>query len=440
MITKYLGKISRPSAYDSIIVALMIYGVIRNIMDNSSYDSSYHVGEWLISYAGGFVRRGLPGSIIFFLARNFSFQPVLIVQIISVATYISLSVVLCRLADGKIDHAVILSPYILLFPLLSDNLIRKDVVGILVFSACIWLLISPKRAHLGKRWFRVIAVNILCVSAVLTHEAFGFYGLPAIVAIHLLSAHQDSLDACHWPRFVTHLRNSFLAMAPAILAMIACLLVRGDGTHALAIHRSWISLKHLFPPSQALDHHLPDPDGAIGAIGWTLDTFFIQTSETLTAFEGILWVPAAWLVTIYLGASILRSSISKTAQTGLAACRPVCLPDLAGQSLITAILGFQLISCLPLFMTAIDYGRWIFIWSSTAVIMYCQAGMALASFPGFVRGSILCNQKIARLFLALEPGRVRMIVLWIGIPTCCWSVLDFYRHSPVGYVLTRVFG
>lgn len=440
MIAKYLGRISRPSAYDSAIVTLMIYGVIRNVMDNSSYDASYHVGEWLISYAGGFVRRGFPGSIIFFLAARFSFQPVLMIQVVSVASYISLSAVLYRLSYGKIDHAVILSPYILLFPLLSDNLIRKDVTGILIFSACVWLLSSPRAARLGKQGLRVVAINTLCVLAILSHEAFGFYGLPAIVALHLLSAAQDSLDACSWPRFGIHLRNSLLAMAPAILAMIACLLARGDGTHALAIHRSWIGLKHLFPPSQALDQNLPDPDGAIGAIGWSLDTFFIQTSETLTTFSGIIWVPAAWIITIYLGASIMRSSISGTAHTGHSACRPSCLPDLAGQSLITAIMGFQLISCLPLFITAIDYGRWIFVWSSTAVIMYCQAGITLASSLGFVRGRLLYNQNIGRLFLTLEPAKVRMIALCIGIPTCCWSVLDFYRHSPFGYVLTRVFG
>ena len=45
-------------------ILLIFFGIPLNLYKNNSYDSSWTIGEWLISYAGGFVRRGLPGELI----------------------------------------------------------------------------------------------------------------------------------------------------------------------------------------------------------------------------------------------------------------------------------------------------------------------------------------------------------------------------------------
>jgi hypothetical protein len=52
---------------ESFFVFLIILGIPLNFYKNRFYDNSWTVGEWLISYAGGFVRRGLPGEIIHFI-------------------------------------------------------------------------------------------------------------------------------------------------------------------------------------------------------------------------------------------------------------------------------------------------------------------------------------------------------------------------------------
>ena len=43
-------------------IILIFLGIPLNLYKNNSYDNSWTIGEWLISYAGGFVRRGLPGE------------------------------------------------------------------------------------------------------------------------------------------------------------------------------------------------------------------------------------------------------------------------------------------------------------------------------------------------------------------------------------------
>ncbi len=62
---------------------LNILGLFQNFFENRFYDQGWTVGEWLISYSGGFVRRGLFGSLIFKISEITKLNPILFVQIIS---------------------------------------------------------------------------------------------------------------------------------------------------------------------------------------------------------------------------------------------------------------------------------------------------------------------------------------------------------------------
>ena len=59
-------------------------GIPLNLYKNRFYDDSWTIGEWLISYAGGFVRRGLPGELVQFFSRKYSLSPIVLVWILSV--------------------------------------------------------------------------------------------------------------------------------------------------------------------------------------------------------------------------------------------------------------------------------------------------------------------------------------------------------------------
>ena len=79
-------KIFKNKRNDPILIYFFILnflGFSQNIFKNRFYDNGWTVGEWLISYSGGFVRRGLIGSIIFQISEATKLNPILLVQIIS---------------------------------------------------------------------------------------------------------------------------------------------------------------------------------------------------------------------------------------------------------------------------------------------------------------------------------------------------------------------
>ena len=69
--------LKRKSPFEVFFIILIILGIPLNLYKNRLYDNSWTVGEWLISYAGGFVRRGLPGELIHFISNKFSLSPIL---------------------------------------------------------------------------------------------------------------------------------------------------------------------------------------------------------------------------------------------------------------------------------------------------------------------------------------------------------------------------
>ncbi len=83
----------RKFSFEIFFSILIIVGIPLNLYKNRFYDNSWTVGEWLISYAGGFVRRGLPGEIIHFISNKYYFSPIYIVWFFSVIALISLALI-----------------------------------------------------------------------------------------------------------------------------------------------------------------------------------------------------------------------------------------------------------------------------------------------------------------------------------------------------------
>ncbi len=77
-------------SFEILVSLLIILGIPLNLYKNKLYDNSWTVGEWLISYACGFVRRGLPGELIHFISTQYLFGPILIVWFFSFVSLVAL--------------------------------------------------------------------------------------------------------------------------------------------------------------------------------------------------------------------------------------------------------------------------------------------------------------------------------------------------------------
>ena len=137
----------------------------------------------------------------------------------------------------------------------------------------------------------------------------------------------------------TYILRSSLLLSPSIVIFLLCLIFKGSTSHALAIQESWQSLARLFPSMSALIAEAP-PHGSMDAIGWTTMQGLKMSYTTLTSFSYFIWIPAAWLLTIYGCMMLFIGSNNKQ-----------------GSTVKRIIVLSQFLAVLPLFALGSDFGR-----------------------------------------------------------------------------------
>lgn len=154
-------------------------------------DSPYIIGEWLINYSGGFVRRGLIGSVVLSLHHAIGTPLAWIVFPIQVATYLIFIVCVYKLTKGirwsLWMWAVLLSPATLAFTVMDSYAgFRKEF---LLFAALALVICIVESGKL-RDWQLSAILSLIAVGLVLSHEALvvGFPYFFAAVAIQKGSA------------------------------------------------------------------------------------------------------------------------------------------------------------------------------------------------------------------------------------------------------------
>ena len=200
---------------------LIIIGGLLNTLSNKTYlDDSWTIGEWLINYQAGFIRRGLLGEGIYILCNVIKISPIFVIWLISIASYYLLLKLTIFESRNKVSSAFLLSPGIFLAPIIGDFLIRKDLLLLLIFLISL-KLIKFRRPNL-------IFLNLLNITGILIHESFAIYALP--IQFFILKRKYDCLK-----------KNSytFLYLLPTFCIFIFCLIFKGDQNQSISIHQSW---------------------------------------------------------------------------------------------------------------------------------------------------------------------------------------------------------
>ena len=373
-----------------------------NTLSNKTYlDDSWTVGEWLINYQGGFIRRGLLGEGIYILCNVIKISPIFVIWLISIASYYLLLKLTIFESRNKVSSSFLLSPGIFLAPIIGDFLIRKDLLLLLIFLISLKLM-KIKRPNL-------IFLNVLNITGILIHESFAIYALP--IQFFILKRKYDSIK-----------KNSytFLYLLPSFCLFIFCIIFKGDQNQALAIHQSWLNKSFLFP-FETFNYEIPL--GAIDAMSWDFIKVLKILLEALTDFKGILWVPLAWITTIILLACFF-------------------LGDNSGKDLKikSFIMYFQFFPFSILCFSGWDYGRWIFIWILSSILIYCTFGEELKLYKP-IQQNLIKYDFIEEYFLKIEIHKRSKILLAIfAYPHCCWSL--FYLPSLLivpGYSVLKFF-
>ncbi len=394
---------------EGFLISLIILGIPLNLYKNRFYDNSWTVGEWLISYSGGFIRRGLPGQVIFYLSSNFDINPIFLTWLISVSSILFLFILVRIFSWRTFDKTFLLSSLILLGPISEDYLVRKDVFLVLLYGVC---LLTLKQLYLKKisTSLSILLINFFSIIALLSHEGYGIWALPSLFLLIFFYIRKFLINN------LKSLLTSFILITPSILIFIICIIFKGNKNSAIAIHNSWKEFKDVMPSTGLLDSVYPD--GAIAWIGESLNTTFQLSISSFSKFNLIIfWHPLMWAITMFFEIRLY--------------CGLKQDPFFNLKKLFILI---QLIPFTPLFIIAHDYGRWIFIWLTSSCLLFSLI------IKIFKKESIQLEEKVKKiktlnkLFPVIKNQRnYNTIILLLGLPHCCWSVGRYLISNPIGF-------
>ena len=399
-------------SFEILFTLLIILGIPLNLYKNRFYDNSWTVGEWLISYAGGFVRRGLPGELIHFISAQYSLSPILIVWFFSIVSLAALILLLLNFCKNLFEKSFLLSQLIILAPLSENYFVRKDAFLVLLYGLSLLIM----KAHYHKsinKLIAVLSVNFISMVAIFSHESYGIWGLPSLLIIFSIFEKKGKKN----------IFQSFLCatlfLLPAILSFFLCWFFKGDTNQSLMIHQSWQSLAEIIPSVSGL--YEKDPSGAIAAIGWGTSQVF--TSSLISQFNlFIFWHPGMWLLTIFIS---IRLFIGKK-------------KDL-NQKLKRTIVCSQFVAFIPMFLF-VDIGRWIFMWLTSSALLfsflYQTFGFKkLSYFSSTLKGQQILTKTIPQ-FSSIRT--YNYVLLFFGIPHCCWSLGRYLVSNPIGFGIKNI--
>ena len=392
-------------------ISLIFIGFFINIFENDSYDY-WNIGEWLISYSGGFVRRGLFGELILKISLITQKNPILFVQLISTTAYL-IFLYLLKFTRKYFSILFLLSPIVCLAPILGNFLIRKDVFGIILFAFCT-LIIGKKKDF--KNFF---LINFISSIAILNHESYIFYALPSLFILNIYSNKLFSDK-----RQISLILESLTFLLPSLFCIFLVTYFRGSPEIAYEIHKGWQNLSEILPSKGSLFED--NPTGAIQTIGWNFENALILLKQVLdgtTSYRPI-WNPAAWLYTIFVVSQIFIGE-------GLEEFKKIK----------ANILLIQFASISPLFILGWDYGRWIFLWVSSS-LFFCSSLIQISKGDQLLISkfeNIAPNFLLSKMNGIILKGKWQIIYLFISIPVCMWSLKKVFLGSPALY-LFKILG
>jgi hypothetical protein len=302
--------------------------------------SPWIIGEWLIDYSGGFVRRGLIGSVVLLIGHVTGFPLQWIVFPIQVMTFLVFAVCVYKLTKGirwsLWMAAVLLSPATMAFTVMDSYAgFRKEF---LLFAALALVVCIVVFGRLRDGQLSVV-LSIVFVGLVLSHEALvvGFPYFFAAVAIQKGSVRRA-------------IRIFYLPALLAGIALVAVMLHPGNVAIAKAVCTSIGGTLGPFESSTNI---------CSGSIAWL--QFNLPEARAiivpqireyhLVRLFSLLAIPTFTPMIVLLVLFYRRDGLRREVMT------------------VMACSALSLVGTAFLFYSALDWGRWIHIQAICLMLM-----------------------------------------------------------------------
>ena len=375
----------------------------------ASYDDKWGVGDWLINYEGGFVRRGLPGQIIYNLSNLFNISPITLVQLFSIISVIGFIFVFRYFVFRFIPLTFILSPFLLNLP----HVVRKDFLMLFLFGLNLVFIHLYAKGKIKNIFQLFILTNLISISALLSHEKYIFFAMPSIfIFLNIIIFNKKDSFEISFKSFL----KSLTFLLPTAIFSLAALTYRGDLETSNDILTSWMLIKDLIGNSDLLNIEeikiLPINkdflgsiyNSAIGSLSWDISTAIEVRNLNLKFFY-------VWPLFYLVGISCFLASRNKEYF-----------------ELKLQIIVLQIFFMSPLiFYISCDYGRLLFYLLSSSCLIY-----------GFImhlnlKNKLKINFNLRYIFTYNflkkidRDGYLNLSYLFIRVPICCLSVENLLR-------------
>lgn len=237
-----------------ICLAILYLGAVIFFNIRGLRIEEWPLGELLINYQGGFVRRGIYGQMLLSLADGRPMWLAVVMQkiiIVLVIGYLAYIVAIWKSADLSIIFGlgVIFSPGALLDMAAGgafEYLDRKEIIFYLALISIYFILVDQQRIEP----MRLLLITFICSILVLTHEIFYIVFCPPLFFLLLQSSRKS--DTVNKIKVITYF------IIPVSVVFVLTVLFPGDAKTAAAIK---LSLSNTDAKGIG---------GGIFAIGWKL--------------------------------------------------------------------------------------------------------------------------------------------------------------------------
>lgn len=362
--------------------------------------------DMFYNYAGGFIRRGLGGEIMFWANDHLGIPPLTLFLIVTLGAYAALAYVLARLLRYRgYGLNVVILPVVLggvlTFPL---DVFRRDFVVLVLFAivALTW------RRMEWRRW--CIVGNLLIVFGILLHEATFFFTVPILVLMTNLRCKGIVKAAACW--------------LPSIIAFFICCYYKGTPEMIQPI----VAKAAEYYPQGFEDGKTPWLLTFIGKD--SADTFLFHIHNNFTSIVHRVPIPSLFYSLFhyvyfpYMTIAMLR------------AFSPKGLNANAASSLVR-IICFQFISLLPMWtILSCDTLRVGIYWIVTSLLVWLilEEDEMAALFKRRYNNAV--DRATTRLYPYTRLGRLPLTIIAFSVGiTLCISHLKVMVMYSFGYRL-----
>ncbi len=293
------------------------------------FREGYNIGEWLINYEGGFVRRGFVGECLYLLSYLTGVNPLIYLVILQgaiFAVYFYFSWKMLKEKSDLVKYAfLIFSPFLFTFAINSQaGGYRKEIIYFSILS-----YVTYAYSFFDKKKFeRIFTVVLLFYPFVILSDELGLVVIPLLLGLY-------------WDKVKPDFSNSNTIFSVVIVLIFLNFLTFGG---VILYHQAANNQIADIVSSLRSEGVPPLKGGGIDALGWSTKANLNGTVHSITRGHYFIYY------TILIFLCSLAFIPLKSQLKNLFKSRAI---------LLGLLLSFLLL--VPVYIIANDWGRWTYI-------------------------------------------------------------------------------